>query len=254
MSPIRYRAVREQLGTLDCVVISPESAQASVAVGVFCHGFGAGGEDLVGLAAEILQVASPQRPVTLVCPAAPLSLDDQGMPGSRAWWLLSIQRLISALEEGRYEQVREEVPEGIVEARDQLSATIDIALKRSGLNESHLLLGGFSQGAMLSVETALLGLPHAPRQLCLYSGALICETRWKPVASRLNATTIFQSHGRMDPILPLQTGEWLCEMLKTAGCDVKFLEFNGPHTIPMAAIEQTAAMLAVLADDIADNA
>jgi len=247
LSPIKYHAVREKLGELDCVSIRPEGNDPCVAVGVFCHGFGAGGDDLVGLAAEILQVAAPERPVSLICPAAPLSLDDQGMPGSRAWWLLSIQRLISAMENGRYEQVREEVPEGIAEARKQLTNTIQLALQANGLNASQLLLGGFSQGAMLAVETALLGLAQPPQQLCLYSGALICETRWKPVAARLKTTTIYQSHGRIDPILPLQTGIWLRDMLQDAGCSVKFTEFNGPHTIPTTAIEQTAQMLAKLA-------
>ena len=244
---MRYQAARERIGTLDCVVIRPEAAVRSAALGVFCHGFGAGGDDLVGLAGEILQVAMPQQPVTLVCPAALLSLEDQGLPGSRAWWLLSIQRLLSALEEGRYDQVREEVPEGIEEARAQLGATISLALDRCELDESKLLLGGFSQGAMLAVETACLGLPQPPQQLCLYSGALICEGRWKPVASRLKHTQIFQSHGRMDPILPLQTGQWLRDMLRAQGCQVDFVEFNGPHTIPATAITHTAKLLAELA-------
>jgi phospholipase/carboxylesterase len=243
-----YAAKREKIGSLDCIVVQPTSVarQDISAVALFCHGFGAGGDDLVGLAGELLQLAVGSGPLMMVFPAAPLSLDEEGMPGGRAWWMLSIHRLISALEEGRYDQVREEVPEGIDEARSQLTQTIELILDQCGLTVDKLLLGGFSQGAMLSVDTALRGLQSPPAQLCLYSGALICEQFWKPHASKLIQTSIFQSHGRFDAILPLQTGKWLRDMLQSAGCSVEFVEFNGPHTIPYEALERTAAMLTAL--------
>ncbi len=243
-----YQAQRQRLGSLDCIVVAPqlsagESPPQYAALAVFCHGFGAGGDDLVGLAGELLQMLASDAPIMLVFPAAPLSLADQGMPGGRAWWMLSIQKMVSAMEEGRFEQIREEVPDEIDAARDSLTETIQIALQQSGLTAQRLLLGGFSQGAMLSVETALRGLPEPPAQLCLYSGALICERLWKPLASRLQHTEILQSHGRLDPVLPLQTGLWLRDMLQAAQCTVDFIEFNGPHTIPFPALERTAAML-----------
>lgn len=251
MTRLQYRALREEIAGLTCVTVLPEVTTGQPAqpraVGVFCHGFGAGGDDLVGLAGELLQVAGGEQPMALIFPAAPLSLDEAGMPGGRAWWLLSVQRLLSALEEGRYEQVREEVPPGIDEARDKLTATIEAVLSRYELTESQLLLGGFSQGAMLSVETACLGLKQPPAKLCLYSAALICEKRWTPQASRLSETGILQSHGRLDPILPLQTGVWLRDMLEDAGCAVDFIEFSGPHTIPQESVVKTAGMLAALA-------
>ncbi len=251
LSSLTYQAQRQRLGSLDCVVVAPQAAADNArpnfaALAVFCHGFGAGGDDLVGLAGELLQMLSSDTPVMLVFPAAPLSLADQGMPDGRAWWMLSIQKLVSAMEEGRFEQIRDEVPEEIDQAREKLTETIQIALQQCGLTSQQLLLGGFSQGAMLSVETALRGLPEPPAQLCLYSGALICEQLWKPLASRLQQTEILQSHGRLDPVLPLQTGLWLRDMLQAAQCTVEFIEFNGPHTIPFPALERTAAMLSRL--------
>lgn len=252
MKPLNYQATRTRLGPLDCVVVAPQASNDATAkiatLGVFCHGFGASGEDLVGLAGELLQIAATDAGIMLVFPAAPLSLEEQGMPGGRAWWMLSIQNLISAMDSGRYEQIREQVPDGIDTARESLTAVIEIALKRCGLSEKNLLLGGFSQGGMLAVETALRGLPEPPAQLCLYSSALICERLWKPLAHRLQHTQIFQSHGRLDPILPFQTGLWLRDMLQAAQCQVDFVEFNGPHTIPIIAIERTAHMLSQLAE------
>lgn len=249
---LQYRAVRERIVELDCVTIQPETKSnepvAATALGVFCHGFGAGGDDLVGLAGELLQTAPTSRPIKLVFPAAPISLADEGMPGGRAWWRLSIQSLLSAMEEGRFEQIRESVPPGIDEARNMLVDTIATSLAAESLDETRLLLGGFSQGAMLSVDTACRGLAQPPAQLCLYSGALVCEKLWRPAAERLSSARILQSHGTMDPILPLQTGKWLCEMLQEAACQVDFVQFAGPHTIPAAAIEKTALMLGRLAE------
>jgi phospholipase/carboxylesterase len=245
---MKYRADREQLGELECITIRPADSSPVAALAVFCHGYGAGGDDLVGLAAEILSMASPARPVAMLFPAAGIDLTDQGMPGGRAWWNLSIQRLINAMDEGRYEQIRAEVPEGIDDACQKLTDVVRLALERTALDESRLMLGGFSQGAMLAVETACLGLDEPPAQLVLYSGALIAEQRWKPRVERLRGTQILQSHGRIDPILPLQTGLWLREVLEEAGCSVKFIDFYGPHTIPTEALECTAQMLSQLAE------
>lgn len=246
MSDFVYRTRRERLGRLDCVIVQPEGDVSVEKVAVFCHGFGAPGTDLVGLAQELLHSAESDEPVQLIFPAAPLSLADQGMPGARAWWLLSIARLIAAMESGQFEQIREEVPEGIDSAREQLTETIEVALDRANLNESNLLLGGFSQGAMLSMDVACRGLKAAPEALCLFSGALICQSHWKDTATRLAECNIIQSHGRQDPILPFTAGEWLRDLLRAANCDVEFIAFNGPHTIPIEAIEATGRALAAV--------
>ncbi len=210
---------------------------------VMCHGFGAPGEDLVGIAQELLESTKSEEAVRLIFPAAPLSLEEQGMPGSRAWWLLSIAKLISAMEEGRFEQVREEVPEGIDTARAYLTETIGIALEQAKLTEKNLVLGGFSQGAMLAMDVACRGLANPPAAMCLYSGALICEKEWSRAATRLAGCKVFQSHGKQDPILPFTMGVWLRDLLRKSNCAVDFLEFNGPHTIPLEAIERSSQLV-----------
>ncbi len=241
MSELRYRVERKQIGELNCAIVT--SDEQPQALGVFCHGFGASGDDLLGVASELLQLLRCEAPVQLVFPAALLSLADEGYGDGRAWWKLSIQRLIAALEAGQYELVRDENPPGIEQARQALVEVIDQSLASAGLNKGQLLLGGFSQGAMLSVETACCGLDAPPAAMALFSGCLIRERHWKAAASRLSATNILQSHGRLDPILPFRTGTWLRDMLTEAGCEVEFVDFQGPHTIPWEAIEGTAKLL-----------
>ncbi len=243
LSQISYRAQRQQLGQLNCVVVQPESGEEIRKIMVLCHGFGAPGEDLVGIAEELLERTASPDGVQLIFPAAPLSLDELGMPGGRAWWLLSIAKLVAAMEEGRFEQVREEVPEGIDTARNYLTETIEIALERSSLTAAQLVLGGFSQGAMLAMDVACRGLNAPPAAMCLYSGALICEKQWRLAAPKLAACQVVQSHGKQDPILPFTMGVWLRDLLLKSNCNVDFIEFNGPHTIPLEAIERTSQLL-----------
>ncbi|HBE70316.1 MAG TPA: lysophospholipase [Planctomycetaceae bacterium] len=252
MTAFSYHALQESIEGLDCVLVVPRTADGEIvpprAMAVFCHGYGASGQDLVGLAHEILPAVPADAPVALVYPEAPIDLTDAGLPGGRAWWQLSIQSLLTAMEEGQFEQIRMQEPEEIDAARNQVVAAIEILMERFKLGASTLLLGGFSQGAMLSVDVASRGLSEPPAALALYSGALICEKHWKKSAGRLNATQIVQSHGSLDPILPLQTGKWLREMLEESGCTVQFIEFAGPHTIPPAAVEQSCVLLNKLVD------
>ncbi|RMF37355.1 MAG: lysophospholipase, partial [Planctomycetota bacterium] len=106
-----YSLTRRTLGRLACAVVHPTDPALPIrSLAVFCHGFGAGGDDLLGLGGELLHSASLDAGTMMVFPAAPLELDDQGIPGGRAWWLLSIQRLVSAMEQGQFELIREEVP------------------------------------------------------------------------------------------------------------------------------------------------
>lgn len=217
-------------------------------IAFLCHGFGAPGEDLVGLASDLLEKRHSDLPVRIVFPAGPLDLEDSGIPGGRAWWHISIQELIETMEEGRFELIREQVPEGIETARELLVEAIEAGLQASGLAYKNLLVGGFSQGAMLAMEVACLGLAQPPRAMALLSGALIRERQWKPVVHRLQMTRVLQSHGQWDPILPLQLGKWLRDMLKEHGCPVDFLEFPGPHTIPLESIEKVSALLDYICD------
>ena len=245
LSKLRYRTELQRIGGLDCAVVRPD--EAPQAIGVMCHGFGAPGDDLLGLAPDLLQARVGSEPVELIFPAALLSLADEGFAEGRAWWRLSIQRLIAAMEIGQFDLIRQDSPPGIDEARTALAHIITDALDRTGLSSQRLLLGGFSQGAMLAMECACCGLDEAPGAMCLYSGCLIRETQWQRGVEKLKGTRILQSHGDQDPILPIQAGFWLRDFLIANGCQVEFLRFAGPHTISWEAIEGTAQLLDELA-------
>jgi len=230
---------RQQVGDLNCTIIAPLNEKPTH-LAVLCHGFGAPGDDLVGLVPWFIEMA-PQKLTDVrplwVMPSAPLSLAAEGFGDGRAWWRISIQSLLDSFASGQYDKLRNHVPEGIDEAREKLTTTIETLQTEFGIPASKTILGGFSQGAMLSVDTALRGLALPPAGLWLYSGTLICDPIWEPLAQRLNNTQIVQSHGTLDPILPMLSGQWLRDMLVKAGNRVDFVSFVGPHTIPPEAIE-----------------
>jgi phospholipase/carboxylesterase len=224
----------------------PAGQQPSLAV-VLCHGFGAPGTDLVGLAEPLIttQRALAEKAVFLF-PAALMDLTDRGLPGGRAWWWVDLEELINRRTPEVAARFRRECPVGLPAARLQLTALIEAASQRYGLGPEQFVLGGFSQGAMLATDVALR-LPHAPAALCVLSGALVNEQEWRPLALKRGRMTVLQSHGLYDSILPFPLAEDLRDLFLEAGADLDFLPFKGDHEIPLTVLHRLADLLSQLA-------
>ncbi|MEX0703219.1 MAG: dienelactone hydrolase family protein [Planctomycetales bacterium] len=242
------------LGGLNCEVYDelPRDARPRLGV-VFCHGFGAPANDLVPLGPALLrQEPALREHVRFLFPGAPLSLDAEGLFGGRAWWPLDIQRLVLAAEQGEFRDLREELPKGLERASETLTALVAEWRAETGLAVDRIVLGGFSQGAMLATDVALR-LPERPAALCIFSGTLMAESQWRDLAALRGGLPVLQSHGRRDPLLPFEAAESLRDVLTEAGLQVEFLPFDGPHTIPQAALVRTAALLARLVERQAET-
>ena len=228
----------DQYGQLQVAIIHPPVATIPTEMILLCHGFGAPGDDLVGLAESMIQqLQKHDRHPILVFPEAPIDMEEYGMPGSRAWWPINMARLMELVGKNDLSEMRPEVPPGLDTARLMLVKTVETLLERFSIQPASLTLGGFSQGAMLAVDTTLRGLQTPPGGLVAMSGALICEQLWRANADRLKNLRIIQSHGRYDTILPIQTGRWLNSLFRENCEKISYHEFDGPHTIPMEAIE-----------------
>ena len=200
---------------------------------VLLHGFGAPGTDLVGLAGELSAPANTR----FVFPEAPLTID-VGLPPphqGRAWWLIDMMRLQLAVMTGSYESLAQHVPEGLAGARDLLGEFLDALERRLDLRQSPLVLGGFSQGAMLSCDLALQGSRNLAG-LILFSGSLIAQNDWSAKLSERAKLPFFQSHGRQDPILPFALAERLYHLLTENGWSGRFVGFEGGHGIGREAL------------------
>jgi phospholipase/carboxylesterase len=235
-------AAAASYGGLDCVVVRSAEKEPQLAV-VLCHGFGASGEDLLGLAEPLLQMVGDRaEEIAVIFPAAVLALDDRGLPGGRAWWWIDLDRLLNQPTPEVVHEFRSVRPPGMTEATAMVCELVAEVQQQWNLKPSQIVLGGFSQGSMIATDVAMT-LPEPPAGLIIYSGALICEAEWKERAARLASTKIVQSHGRRDPILHISQGTALRDVLTAAGCQPKYLEFNGFHEIHPAAVTATAELL-----------
>lgn len=242
-------ANRTRVGQLDCIVVDGGD-NPSIPV-VICHGYGASYEDLAPLSGEwIALLGDKSDAFRFVFPDAPNSLADLGMPGGRAWWPINMAQLAEAVQASRFDELHDKTPPGIDEARDLLSETIDELCEPLNGNSTPLVLGGFSQGAMLAMDTSLRGSVQSPELLFQFSGTVVCRTDWQSNLNRLGQTVVFQSHGKIDPILPYTSAVTLHDMLDQADINIEFHSFMGPHTIDVDSVQRTAMALSNLFDRV----
>jgi phospholipase/carboxylesterase len=202
---------------------------------VLFHGYGAPGEDLVPLG-RVMDVPAGTR---FAFPAAPISLA-MGFGDSRAWWHIDMAALEQAMVRGTHRDMSDSVPDGLPEARAAALETVQQLV--SDLSPSKLVLGGFSQGAMLALDVALHSdLPLAG--LLLMSGTLLCADEWRARAAEREGLPVFQSHGRLDPLLGFEHAERLRDLLTEAGLPVTFVPFRGAHEIPPPVLSGAEAFL-----------
>ena len=199
---------------------------------VLLHGFGAPGDDLVALGSLI----DTPRGTRFVFPEGPLSLR-MGSGESRAWWIIDMEGLQRDQAVGRPRDLSREVPKGMAEARARLIAFLAEVERRLGGDPKKMVLGGFSQGAMLALDVVLrTGRPFAG--LVLLSGTLVAKHEWMPVMPKRRGLHVLQSHGNADPILPFFLASQLHDLLVQAGLAVEWMPFQGEHEIPEPVLQQ----------------
>lgn len=215
--------MRKRMAQLDCLWREGEEPGNVV---VLLHGFGADAADLFPLADHL----DPAGLWTFVCPNAPLEVPiGPGWTG-RGWFPISLRDLEVGVD---FTQVR---PPGL----DRSSQMVGELLFE--LNADKLVIGGFSQGAMVAIDVAMRD-PTGIRGLVVYSGALLDEPGWSARAPGLRGLQVLQSHGATDPVLPFNTGRRLHDLLQVAGVDSRFLEFRGGHEIPVQVLNATREFL-----------
>lgn len=232
--------IETTIGRLNCVIFQqrPES-NPKVAV-ILCHGFGAPGEDLVPVADEMIKNRPELQEAAFIFPQAPLELDPDY--DGRAWWMIDVMRLQYLIATGQTREMRDVSPPELPNCRRDIELIIEWTENHWKLPKKQVVVGGFSQGAMLATDVAL----HAKSALggvVIWSGALICQSDWRTAARQQQPFKVVQSHGQQDPILSFEGAVELKELLSEAGHSVGFFPFTGPHTISLQALQQAADLV-----------
>ncbi|MBM3543563.1 MAG: phospholipase [Alphaproteobacteria bacterium] len=186
---------------LDGPRLPPAAGGVAQQLVVFLHGYGADGNDLIGLGREWAR-ALPHA--AFVSPHAP---EPCGMaPMGRQWFDLTFRDPT-------------EMARGVKRAGPALNVFLDAELKSHNLPPRALGLVGFSQGTMLALAVGLARTP-APAAIVGYSGALATVEALPndPAA----APAVLLVHGDMDQVIPLDAMLIAREQLGAAGLPVEW--------------------------------
>ena len=213
MSALEGPAVAAASGNADSLVI-------------FLHGYGADGNDLIGLSQPLAGVlpntafVSPNAPEP--CAAAPMG---------RQWF--PIPYLDGSSETA--------MMEGLGRAKAALNAFIDTQIAEAGLAANRVALVGFSQGTMMSLEVGLrreeqlAGIVGFSGRL-LRADALEAEINSKP--------PVLLVHGDADEVVPPQSLADAEAALTTHGVEVETLSRPGlGHGIDNEGLSRAAEFL-----------
>jgi len=196
---------------------------------VLLHGYGAPGDDLAPLAKSLL------RPRTrFVLPAAPLALGN----GGRAWWGLDGDRPRYITDSSADSQPASTPP------LDAARSAVQRVLARAvdDFAPDTLSIAGFSQGAMLSLDVALVA-PPAVARVALLSGALLVDAAVRLDGFVDRKPAVFLSHGREDRVLPFSGAERMKTELEARHFDVTWRPFTGGHQIPSEIVRELGSFL-----------
>jgi phospholipase/carboxylesterase len=195
---------------LDGPRLAPASGRAEQLI-VFLHGYGADGNDLIGLGRQWQGLLPNAR---FVAPNAPERC--AMAPMGYQWFPLAMRDPAE-----RWEGVRKAAP--------ALNGFLDSELKRTGLTDADLALVGFSQGTMMALH---VGLRRAkpPAAIVGYSGALAgAEHLAEEIAAK---PPILLVHGDQDPVIPVEALHHAREYLAATGLAVEWHVAQGvPHGI-----------------------
>ncbi|HYG21449.1 MAG TPA: serine esterase [Verrucomicrobiae bacterium] len=119
---------------------------------------------------------------------------------------------------------------GVGRSRGLLFQLLD-ELRAKEFPSEQTILGGFSQGCLMSIETGLR-YPHLLAGIVGVSG-YVCEPEklvldLSPVAKQQR---ILLTHGTQDPLLPFEQSRAQIATLEAAGLNIQFQAFPKAHTI-----------------------
>jgi phospholipase/carboxylesterase len=194
---LRGDPVLVQNGAVGLHFIS-RSAADPIATLVLLHGLGADERDLMGLAPYF------DARLEIVCPRAPMTSDW----GGYSWFNI------------------QQDPGGLAVDGEQARANLGLLIEFLRDVPGPILLGGFSQGAMMSVGVLL-------ERGELVEGVIQMSGGWLPCfePADFSPKPVFASHGTQDPTVHFEIGRDSALALEELGCPVEFHAYQMAHEI-----------------------
>ena len=219
------------MSTVPLETVEVETGARPTASVVWLHGVGADGHQFKPLVGQLMRPASP--PLRFIFPHAPM----------RRITLCNGEQMRGWYDLRNVNRQAEQDEEAIRASQAAVAAFLQRERER-GIPSERIVLGGFSQGAAMSLFTG----PRFPEKLA----GIIALSGYRLIASSFPAerqacnqeTPIFLGHGTSDPVISLAEGELARDMLRAAGYTVDW------HTYPIGhevSAEEVGAMATFLA-------
>jgi phospholipase/carboxylesterase len=188
---------------------------------VLFHGRGADEHDLFPL----LDLLDPERRLLGVTPRGPLSLP----PGGAHWY---------AVQEIGYPD-----PSTFLPTYQAVAEWLDGFAGETGIGPKRTVLGGFSQGAVMTYALGLgRGRPR-PAALVALSG-FIPTVEGFELDLELPLPPVAIGHGTYDPVISVEWSRRAKQLLEEAGAHVLYREYPLQHSIDPAFLAELAPWLA----------
>lgn len=188
---------------------------------VLSHGRGADELDLLPL----LDLLDPEQRLVGLLPRGPLSLP----PGGAHWYIV---------REIGYPDART-----FTETFADASSWLDAALEEAGVPIDRTVLGGFSQGAVMSYALGLAEHRPRPAGIVAMSGFIPHVEGFELDLESAAGMPVSISHGTYDPLIGVEFGRDARDRLRAAGADVHYREDPLAHQIAPGALTQGRAVL-----------
>ena len=107
-----------------------------------------------------------------------------------------------------------------------------------------IVLGGFSQGAVMSWALGLGAGRPRPAAIIALSGFMPEVEGFALDLDGLEGYPIAVAHGSLDPVIPVEFGRAAAERVRDAGADVLWRETPVPHTIDPRVLPELQAFVA----------
>ncbi len=198
--------------SLNSIIINPISKSSPKNAVILCHGYGGDGKDISIIANYWKNFLSD---TLFLCPDAPEVCNIN--PSGYQWFDLTAQ-------------TEDEILSKSLIAEKKLNQYIDDIKKKHNLKTEQIALVGFSQGCMISIQTAL---KRKDELKCLigYSGKIINSNHLSK--NILSKPKIYLMHGEDDQVVPINHILESKDFLLTNGFNITTKIFkNCEHRIP----------------------
>jgi phospholipase/carboxylesterase len=175
---------------------------------VLFHGRGADEHDL----APLLDALDPERRLLGLTPRGPLSMP----PGGAHWYALA--------------GLGTPDPATFLPTLERASGWLDAVAEDTGIPSGRTVLGGFSQGAVMSYALGLATGRPRPAGILAFSGFLPSAPGFELDLS-LPLPPVAIGHGSFDEVIGVEWGRQARQVLGDAGADVLYRESPLPHAI-----------------------